>query len=135
MAESIAQLRIYTSARALEDQVYDLVKKLPPESDYPLGNNLRRASAAVCYHISEAHRRYSYTLKLECLSAARDAAETTQKLLIEAKSHTNTDELVLQYTGVIKQSWGLIRYLKQKRQERGAATAVRAKEEQVAARA
>ena len=39
MAESIEQLRIYKSARAAEDQIYELVKQFPADQFYGLGNN------------------------------------------------------------------------------------------------
>ena len=134
MAESIQQLRIYTTARDLEDQVYEFTKSLPAELTYPLGNDLRRTSAAVSHHISETHRRYSYTLKLESLAAARDAAEATQKLLEEAREHGANDSLISGYTGVIKQSWGLIKYLKNRRAERMIKTEMKTKDELVSAR-
>jgi len=134
MAESIQQLRIYTTARVLEDQVYEFTKSLPTELTYPLGNDLRRSSAAVSHHISEAHRRYSYTLKLESLAAARDAAEVTQKLLEEARVNGANDSLISGYTGVIKQSWGLIKYLKNRRAERMVKAEIKTKDEVVSAR-
>ena len=61
MAESIQQLRIYQSARTLEDQVYELVKRFPSEEFYGAGNDLRRSSAAVSHYISEAHRFFLAT--------------------------------------------------------------------------
>lgn len=143
MAESIQNLRIYTNARELEDGVYEVVKGLPQELQYPLGNDLRRASGAVAHHLSDAHRRYSYSLKLESLGAARDAAELTQRLLGQIGSKVegseNAKKLSRGYTGVIKQAWGLIKYLKSRRAERlarnEAKTEAKIKDEQVAARA
>lgn len=135
MAEPIQQLRIYAAARALEDRVYELVKNLPEDQAYPLGNDLRRASAAVSHHISNAHARYSYSLKLESLAAARDAAELTQKLLKDALALNSDDTIINDYTAVIKQSWGLIKYLKNRRAERIVKEEVKAKEELVTSRA
>jgi four helix bundle protein len=135
MAESIQQLRIYTHARTLEDRVYELVKGLPEEEQYPLGNDLRRASGAVAHYINEAHRRYSYRLKLESLNAARDAAELTQKLLDSFQSAEATKKLVDGYTGVIKQAWALMKYIRNQRAERMIRSEVSAKDELAAARA
>lgn len=134
MAESIAQLRIYTQARELEDQVYQLAKSLGPERSYPLADDLRRSSAAVCHYISEAHHHYAYTTKLTELSQARQAAELTQQLLGRAKPYGATDEMIQAYTGIVKQCWGLIRYLKNRQTERNAQAAIRAADELVAAR-
>jgi four helix bundle protein len=77
MAESIQQLRIYQSARNAEDQVYELIKLFPSDQHYPLGNDLRRTSAGVSHYIMEAHRLFSYRLKLDALANARREAEST----------------------------------------------------------
>ena len=134
MAESIQQLRIYVTARELEDRVYELVKDLPEELRYPLGNNLRRSSSAVSHYISEAHRHYSYSLKLEALHEARVAAERTQLLLADAPG-IEAAAIGSDYIGVVKQAWGLIKYIKKRRNERLTRNMVSAVDEQVAARA
>jgi four helix bundle protein len=107
MSESIEQLRIYKSARSAEDQVYELVKQFPADQFYGLANDLRRSSAAVSHHIMSAHRLYSYSLKMDELAAARRESEITQKLLERARDYGAEDALVSEYTGIIKQSWGL----------------------------
>lgn len=61
---SIEHLRIYQLARSLEDKLYEYAKTLPGEQFYPLGNDLRRSSAAAAHYIAETHRRYSYTVKM-----------------------------------------------------------------------
>ncbi len=134
MAESIQQLRIYTSARTLEDQVYELIKGFPADQFYGLANDLHRASSAVAHHISAAHKLFSYKLKLEELSAARREAEITQKLLESAKPYGSTDIMIAEYTGIIKQSWGLTKWLKGRLDEKQAQAEVIAKDELVEAR-
>ncbi len=133
MAESVEQLRIYKSARGLEDQVYELVRSFPADQFYGIGNDLRRSSAAVAHHIMEAHRLFSYRMKLDALAAARREAETTQRHLEAARELGATDEMVSEYTGVIKQSWGLSKWLKAKMDERQAKAEVTAKEQLAAA--
>ena len=137
MAEvSIAQLRIYQLAHRLEDNVYELVKGLPEEQFYPLGNDLRRASAAAAHYIAQAHRSYSYQLKLESLHAARSAAEDMGKLLerVQQEGFGDTKALAEDYTTLIKQNWGLIKYLKNRQAEKQTAAIAAAKDELVAAR-
>ena len=129
MAESIEQLRIYKTARELEDQVYELVKQFPSEQFYGIGNDLRRSSAAVAHHIMETHRLYSYRLKLDALANARREAEVTQKHLESASSLGAGQELIEAYTGVIKQSWGLSKWLKAKLAEKQEKAEIAAKEE------
>ncbi len=132
MAESIEQLRIYKDARGLEDQVYELVKTFPIDQFYGLGNDLRRSSAAVAHHIMEAHRLFSYRLKLDALAAARREAEVTQRHLEAARTLGAPEELTTAYTAVIKQSWGLTKWLKSKLSERREKAEVAAKEDMAA---
>jgi len=134
MAQSIEQLRIYKSARQSEDQIYELVKQFPADQFYGLGNDLRRSSAAVSHHIMNAHRLFSYRLKLEELAATRREAEITKKHLEAARDFGAHDDLIEEYTAVIKQSWGLTKWLKVKLAERQEKAEVAAKEELVAAR-
>ncbi len=134
MAESIQQLRIYVTARELEDRVYELVRQLPQDAHYPLGNDLRRASSAVSHYISEAHRHNSYGFKLDALNEARVAAERTQLLLADTPE-IEAAAISSEYIGVIKQACGLIKYIKKRRSERLGRNAVNAIDEQVAARA
>jgi four helix bundle protein len=135
MAESIQQLRIYTTARTLEDQVYELIKTFPAEQFYGLANDLHRASTAVAHHIAAAHKLFSYKLKLDELAAARREAEIAQKLLENAKKYGATDSMIEEYTGIIKQSWGLTKWLKNRLDEKQAEAEKSAKDELVEARA
>lgn len=122
MATSIQQLRIYTAARELEDKVYELVKAAPADCAWPLGNDLRRSSAAVSHHISESYNRYSYHTKIEALHLARTEVEKTQRLLEDfgAAGYGKIKDLYEGYTATIKQTWGLIKYLKTKQGEQEA---------------
>jgi len=129
MAESIEQLRIYKSARGAEDKVYELVKTFPAEHFYGLANDLRRSSAAVSHHIMNAHRLFSYRLKLDELAAVRREAEITQKYLAESRDFGADDELISEYTVIVKQSWGLTKWLKAKLDEKQGKAEVAAKEE------
>lgn len=134
---TIERLRIYQTSRQLEDSVYELVKKLPDTEFYRLGNDLRRSSAAISHYVAECHRRYSYGIKLETLHLARTEAETLKQLLAEhtSRGYGPTEKLQAECVGVVKQSWGLIKYLKQRQAERRQENVARASDELVAARA
>ena len=138
MAEvtSIKRLRVYQTSRQLEDAVYELVKALPEVEFYALGNDLRRSSAAISHYLTECHRNFSYHIKLEALHLARVETETLQKLLAahETKGYGQTKQLTNDYTSVIKQCWGLIKYFKRRQAERHTTAAIRASDELVAAR-
>ena len=120
MAESIEHLRIYKQARAVEDEIYELVKTFPADQFYGLGNDLRRSSAAVSHHIMEAHRLFSYRLKLDAIAGARREAEVTINHLAATSDQGlgDTAELIERYTQIIKQSWALTKWLKNKLEER-----------------
>ena len=114
MAKSIQQLRIYQTARGAEDLVYDLVKLFPAEQYYSLGKDLYRTSAGVSHYIMEAHRLFSYPLKLDALASARREAEAAQKLLESARDLGVSDELLESYVTIIKQSFSLTNWFKAK---------------------
>jgi four helix bundle protein len=134
--KTIEGLRIYQTSRKLEDAVYELVKKLPEQEFYGLGNDLRRSSAAVSHYITEYHRRYSYNLKLETLHLTRLEAENLKQLLIDHASRGYGDTEVLQNAciAIVKQSWGLIKYMKLRQAEHQTNAQINAADELVAAR-
>lgn len=135
-AHSIADLRVYQLALSLEERVYKLAAGLPAKQ-FDLGNDLRRASAGVAHYIFDAHRRYSYAVKTESLRQAVYSAEQAIKLLADYQEagFGQTGELCQEFTDVIKQSWGLIKWLKQRQAEKAAAASAQAADELVAARA
>jgi len=134
---SIEGLRIYQASRKLEDATYELVKQLPQAEFYRLGNDLRRSSAGISHYVTECHRRYSYSVKLETLHLARLEAETLKKLLADHEAQGFGDTRLLQNAcvGIVKQSWGLIKYLKQRQAEHQQEARVSAADQLVAARA
>lgn len=133
---SIAGLRVYQLALTLEDRVYKLAKALPQAELFELGNDLRRGSAGVAHHIFDSHRRYSYALKMDSLHSARTEAETLIKNLqrFEQAGYGKVKDLTEEYTALIKQSWGLIKWLKKRQSEHEAAASTKAKDELVASR-
>ncbi len=120
MSNSINQLNIYMSARRLEDSVVKLADSLPKDEAFPLADDLRRAATAVSHYVYASHNYYSYNMKIEALHSARTEAEKAQSLLANCldRKYIKNDELSADYTVVIKQSWGLIKYFKTKQTER-----------------
>lgn len=134
---SVEQLKVYTLAHELEGKVFSLISEMPQENFYPLGNSLWRAAVATAHYIGEAHERFSYTIKIQSLQYARIAAEETISHLEEFDKQfgTKAEALSEEFTAVIKQCWGLIKYLQGKQREKAEATTVRNTEQLVAARA
>lgn len=137
MPTSIQQLNIYLSARRLEDSVVELAAELPKEQAYPLADDLRRAATAVAHYIYQAHHYYSYGMKIEALHQARSQAERTQRLLgtVKTSKSGQATKLSEDYTVVIKQSWGLIKYFKARQSERVTGDEAQAKGDLAAAKA
>lgn len=134
---SIEQLKVYVLAHELEEKTLELVNSMPTENFYPLGNSLWRAATATAHYIAEAHERYSYTIKIQSLQYGRIAAEEVIKQLEEFEQQFGTDTKALaeEFTAVIKQCWGLIKYLQGKQREKAESNNARAVDELVAARA
>ncbi len=132
MSTSIEQLNIYVSARRLEDCVVTLSQGLPKAEVYPLGDDMRRSATAVAHYVYQAHHYYSYAMKIEALHQARTEAEKTQVCLetFETGGFGKTKQLREDYTTVIKQSWGLIKYFRNRQAEKAAKGEVQAKEQQ-----
>lgn len=132
----IENLRIYQVSRALEDQVYELVNQLPADEFYRLGNDLRRSSAAISHHITEAHRRYSFAVKSELLHLARTEIANIKDLLslYDSKGYGLTEEIQKSYRSLNQQIWGLITYYKRRQRERQTGTQIKAADALVAAR-
>jgi len=133
MPAPIQQLNIYIAARKLEDAVIELVGTLQADRAYPLGDDLRRSATAVAHYIYQAHHLYSYEMKIESLHQARTEAEKIQKNL-ESIGGAKVKKLVEDYTTIVKQSWGLIKYFKNRQVERAAKAEIRGKDELVLAR-
>lgn len=134
---SVEQLKVYVLAHELEEKTLELVKSMPQENFYPLGNSLWRAATATAHYIAEAHERYSYTIKIQSLQYGRIAAEEAVKQLEEFQQQFGADTKALSedFTAVIKQCWGLIKYLQGKQREKADSHAIRAAEQLVEARA
>lgn len=133
--ESIAKLKVYRAALAAERQIYDLTLSLSEEQFFDIGNDLHRAAAGMGHYLKESHDQYSYQLKIESLHQARRCAEEALKLLDELKSIKSVPaHLAADLTSIIKQTWGLIKYLKLKQAERQQAVRRQASDELVASR-
>jgi len=134
---SIEQLKVYVLAHELEGKVLQMTSAMPQENFYPLGNSLWRAATATAHFIAEAHERYSYTIKIQSLQYGRIAAEEAIKELEEYQQQFGADTKALseEFLAVVKQCWGLIKYLQGKQREKADMHSARAADELVAARA
>jgi len=53
-------LEVYKAARAFRNRIYDLIKLLPGEEKYALGQQMRKAALSLTNNIAEGHGRYNW---------------------------------------------------------------------------
>ena len=57
---SLDDFEPYNSARRFRKKTYQLIRQLPNEEKYCLGNQMRRAAVSVSNNIAEGHGRWYY---------------------------------------------------------------------------
>jgi four helix bundle protein len=133
---SIADLRIYQVALELEEATYSLAKKLNSPTEFNLANSLRRSSAGVAHYIHDSYNCFSYELKIDALRDAIRQAETAIKQLetYDNQKQGKTAKLREDYQSLVLQTWGLIKYLRKRQEEKQARSAAAATDQLVASR-
>jgi four helix bundle protein len=69
--KSFEDLEVYKAARAFRKKVYQLIKELPPEGKYNLGDQMRRASLSLTNNIGEGHGRYHFQENIQFCRISR----------------------------------------------------------------
>lgn len=116
----ITDLRVYQNARQLEDKIHALINVLPESEYWELGDRLRRNSAATAHWITLAHNDYSLSHKIEYFHESRRSAEQTCASLAqyEENGYGKTQQLQDEYCAIIKQNWGMIKWLRAKQERK-----------------
>ena len=68
---SFEELELYKAAREFRKKIYQLIKKLPPEEKYNLGDQMRRASLSLTNNIAEGHGRYHFQENIQFCRISR----------------------------------------------------------------
>jgi len=68
---SFADLEVYKAAREFRKKIYELIKGLPPDEKYNLGDQIRRASLSLTNNIAEGHGRYHFQENIQFCRIAR----------------------------------------------------------------
>ncbi len=66
---------LYKIAREFRKRVYRLLKQLPPEEKYALGNQMRRAAVSVTNNIAEGHGRWHYQENIHFCRISRGSVD------------------------------------------------------------
>jgi four helix bundle protein len=69
--KSFEDLEVYKSAREFRKKIYKLIKELPPEEKYNLGDQMRRASLSLTNNIGEGHGRYHFQENIQFCRISR----------------------------------------------------------------
>lgn len=89
---SYKDLLVWQKAMDLVDEVYRLVRQLPGDEKYALGDQLRRAAVSVPSNIAEGFGRESVKDYVHFLTIARGSLyEVSTQLEIACRQHFITD--------------------------------------------
>ena len=69
--KSFEDLEVYKAAREFRKKIYQLIKKLPPEEKYNLGDQMRRASLSLTNNVAEGHGRYHFQENIQFCRISR----------------------------------------------------------------
>ena len=68
---SFEELEVYKAAREFRKKIYRLIKGLPPEEKYNLGDQMRRASLSLTNNLGEGHGRYHFQENIQFCRISR----------------------------------------------------------------
>jgi four helix bundle protein len=69
--KSFEHLEVYKAAREFRKKVYKLIKGLPPEEKYNLGDQMRRAALSLTNNMAEGHGRYHFQENIQFCRISR----------------------------------------------------------------
>ena len=120
--KSFEELEVYKAAREFRKKIYKLIRGLPPQEKYNLGDQMRRASLSLTNNIAEGHGRYHFQENIQfCRISRGSLMELIDDLntCIDEKyfPHGFLEELKAEGHTVNKMLNGYIAYLKKRKAE------------------
>ena len=117
--QSFTELKVWQKARALKNDIFQLVKTFPPEEKYRLVDQIIRSSRSVGSNIAEDHGRFSYKEQIRYCMQGRGSLSETLNHLIDALDCTYiTEETFFEYKMKVEEVErmlnGYITYLRSK---------------------
>jgi four helix bundle protein len=112
---------LYKVAREFRKRVYRLLKQLPPEEKYALGNQMRRAALSVSNNIAEGHGRWHYLENIRYCRISRGSVDELIDDLNTCEDEGYGDqalvpELKAEAYALIRRINGYVAYLRKTRQ-------------------
>ncbi|MBI4713481.1 MAG: four helix bundle protein [Planctomycetes bacterium] len=119
---SFEDLIIWQKTHKLMLRIHEIASRLPKEERFGVGGQIKRSSSSVSDNIAEGYGSYYYNDKIKKFYVSRGEATETQNHLrsLEGKGclkSEETNELVTEYTGVIKGINGYVNYIRRKRKD------------------
>ena len=119
---SFEDLEVYKAAREFRKQIYNLIKKLPPEETYNLASQMRRAALSLTNNIAEGHGRFFYQ---ENIQFCRISRGSLMELIDDLNACIDEKYFPLDYLEELKKEGyrvnkilnGYIAYLKKRKAE------------------
>jgi len=100
--ENFKDLKVWQEGKEFAKEVYALVKHLPKEENYALGDQLRRAAVSVASNIAEGYGRQSDKDYIHFLKFARGSLnEVETQLLLAVDFGYLTEEQISKALGII----------------------------------
>ena len=120
--KSFEDLAVYKAAREFRKKTYKLIKGLPPEEKYNLGDQMRRASVSLTNNIAEGHGRYHFQENIQfCRISRGSLMELIDDLNVcideEYFPLASMEELKAEGYSVNKMLNGYIAYLKKRKNQ------------------
>jgi len=115
MATGLENLKIYQMAKALELEVFRLIKTFPLDERFRSVDQLNRSSSSVTNNIAEAYNKKSGKEKIRILNdiVKGEANETRSNLEVcLEKGFHDKKELINSYTELIMAISGYIRFIR-----------------------
>ncbi len=116
------ELAVWQKSMNLAVEIYELIRRLPPDERYGLSDQIRRSTVSIPSNIAEGHARNTAKEFLRFLSISRgSAAELQTQLILSTKIGYLTEEtsnpLIQEIVEIDKMLCGLMRFIKSKHQQ------------------
>ena len=120
--KSFEDLEVYRAARGFRRKIYKIIKGLPPQEKYNLGDQMRRASLSLTNNIAEGHGRYHFQ---ENIQFCRISRGSLMELIDDLNACIDEEYFPLAYMEELKAEGytvnkmlnGYIAYLKKRKAE------------------
>ncbi|RYD90756.1 MAG: four helix bundle protein [Sphingobacteriales bacterium] len=117
--QSFTELKVWQKARALKNDIFQLVKSFPTEEKYRLVDQIVRSSRSVGANIAEGHGRFTFKEQVRyCIQGRGSLSETLNHLVDSLDCNYINEETFFEYKNKVEEVErllnGYITYLRNK---------------------